>query len=48
MMKKRILSAVLVLVQLAVWLSGGILAAEPSSGTSGPICWDRGIETVFG
>ena len=35
MMKKRILSAVLVLVQLAVWLSGGILAAEPSSGTSG-------------
>jgi len=35
MMKKRIMSAVLVLVQLAVWLSVGTTAAEPSSGTSG-------------
>ncbi|MBQ4605212.1 MAG: D-alanyl-D-alanine carboxypeptidase [Clostridia bacterium] len=35
MMKKRITAAVLAVVQLAVWLSVGAAAAEPSSGTSG-------------
>ncbi|MBQ3178146.1 MAG: D-alanyl-D-alanine carboxypeptidase [Clostridia bacterium] len=34
-MKKRITAAVLAVVQLAVWLSVGAAAAEPSSGTSG-------------
>ncbi len=35
MMIKRITAAVLAVVQLAVWLSVGAAAAEPSSGTSG-------------